>query len=109
MLLGAGYDSRAYRFTRLLQDTKVFELDAAPTQERKKACLKKARIEIPKQVTFIPIDFNQDPLMVTLQKSRLARASKNAVSLGGSQLLSRSGRRGWDPGFLQPYSPTGTV
>ncbi len=68
VLLGAGYDSRAYRFTRLLQDTKVFELDATPTQKRKKACLKKARIEIPKQVTFVPINFNQDPLMDTLKK-----------------------------------------
>ncbi len=36
VLLGAGYDSRAYRFLALNQDTKIFELDIAPTQERKK-------------------------------------------------------------------------
>ena len=57
VLMGAGYDSRTYRFARQLQDTKVYELDAAPTQERKMACLKQAKIETPRQVTYVPIDF----------------------------------------------------
>ena len=32
VLLGAGYDSRAYRFANLNHVTRVFELDIAPTQ-----------------------------------------------------------------------------
>lgn len=60
VLLGAGYDSRAYRFAALNRGTRVFELDIAPTQNRKKKCLKAARIEIPPQVEFVPVDFNHE-------------------------------------------------
>lgn len=67
VLLGAGYDSRAYRFASLNQGTRIFELDAAPTQARKKKCLKRAKITIPSQVTFVPIDFNLDSLKEVLE------------------------------------------
>jgi methyltransferase (TIGR00027 family) len=60
VLLGAGYDSRAYRFASVNTATQIIELDIAPTQNRKKECLQKANIDIPDQVTFVPIDFNQD-------------------------------------------------
>lgn len=40
VLLGAGYDSRAYRFAKQNRGTKIFELDARPTQERKNKCLR---------------------------------------------------------------------
>jgi methyltransferase (TIGR00027 family) len=61
VLLGAGYDSRAYRFAALNQGTRIFELDITPTLERKISCLK--------SVVFIPIDFNRDPLKDTLEKA----------------------------------------
>jgi methyltransferase (TIGR00027 family) len=69
VLLGAGYDSRAFRFAKLNQDTRIFELDAAPTQDQKVKYLKKAKIEIPRQVIFAPVDFNRDSLKDTLQKA----------------------------------------
>lgn len=62
VLLGAGYDSRAFRFAKLNQSTKIFELDSSPTQERKKKCLKKAKIKTPDKFKFIPIDFNRESL-----------------------------------------------
>jgi methyltransferase (TIGR00027 family) len=69
VLLGAGYDSRAYRFAQSNHSTKIFELDIPPTQERKKECLRKGRIDIPKHVTFVPIDFNQETLADALGKA----------------------------------------
>ncbi len=69
VLLGAGYDSRAYRFANSNHDTRVFELDIAPTQDRKKECLRKARIDIPKHVTFVPLNFNQESLKDALGKA----------------------------------------
>jgi len=60
VLLGAGYDSRAFRFAGLNRGTRVFELDAAPTQNRKLKCLRSARIAIPPQVNFVPIDFKRN-------------------------------------------------
>ena len=69
VLLGAGYDTRAYRFARLNNTTKIFELDITTTQNRKKKCLKKARIDIPKQVTLVPINFNKNSLTSVLQNA----------------------------------------
>lgn len=69
VLLGAGYDSRAYRFATLNHGTRIFELDIVPTQNRKKKCIRKARIDIPKHVTFVPVNFNQESLKDVLVKA----------------------------------------
>lgn len=62
VFLGAGYDSRTYRFQKLIKETRIFELDIHTTQERKKECLFKAGINIPDQLVFVPIDFNTNSL-----------------------------------------------
>ncbi len=62
VLLGAGYDSRPYRFNELIQATRIFELDAWPTQQRKQACLKQGGISISPQITFVTINFESDHL-----------------------------------------------
>ena len=49
VLLGAGYDTRAYRYEKMNNATKIIELDISSTQNRKKKCLKKAQINIPKK------------------------------------------------------------
>jgi len=69
VLLGAGYDTRAYRFSDRNKGTKVIELDIAPTQNWKRKCLKQARIDIPENVTLVPINFNTEPLAGALQKA----------------------------------------
>jgi methyltransferase (TIGR00027 family) len=69
VLLGAGYDSRAYRFAKLNGGTKIYELDASPTQNRKIQCLKAAHISIPAEVHFIPINFITESLSDVLQKA----------------------------------------
>jgi len=69
VLMGAGYDTRAYRLAKLNKGTKIFELDIAPTQNQKKIYLKKARIEIPKNVKLVPIDFNNEPMKDVLENA----------------------------------------
>ena len=69
VLLGAGYDTRAYRFAKANRRTKIFELDIAPTQNRKMKCLKKAKVKIPSQVNFVPIDFNKEALGDVLERA----------------------------------------
>jgi methyltransferase (TIGR00027 family) len=66
VFLGAGYDSRPYRFRDLLQDTRIFELDARPTQQRKQKLLEQASIPVPAQLAFVPINFNTDNLKEVL-------------------------------------------
>jgi methyltransferase (TIGR00027 family) len=69
VILGAGYDSRAYRFSDLNKSSRIIELDNEATQSRKMNHLKKFKIEIPEQVTIAPIDFNKDSLKDVLQRA----------------------------------------
>ncbi len=69
VFLGAGYDSRPYRFRHLIQDTKIFEMDALPTQQRKREILQKAAISVPRQLTFVPINFHAQDLKEVLSKA----------------------------------------
>ena len=69
VLLGAGYDTRAFRFAKLNAATKIFELDAAPTQNRKLKCLKSARLKISPQVKLVPINFNEESLKDVLAQA----------------------------------------
>ena len=66
VLLGAGYDTRALRYEELLDDTRIFELDISSTQNNKKEILEKSDIDIPKQVSFVSINFKQDNLLDVL-------------------------------------------
>ena len=69
VLLGAGYDTRAYRFAKLNNATKIIELDIATTQNRKMKCMKKAKMDIPTHVTLVPINFNKESLKCILEKA----------------------------------------
>jgi methyltransferase (TIGR00027 family) len=62
VILGAGLDSRAYRFAIFKGPVKVFEVDQPGTQEAKIARVKKVFGEVPSFVTYVPIDFNKESL-----------------------------------------------
>ncbi len=66
LFLGAGYDSRPYRFSGSIRKTRIFELDAAPTQARKRECLQAAGLSIPEQIRYVPINFEADDLAAKL-------------------------------------------
>lgn len=61
VFLGAGYDSRAVRFADRIRDTRVFELDVPPTQQRKKALLRQAGIPVPEALALVPVNLLCDP------------------------------------------------
>ena len=62
VFLGAGYDTRAYRFVDLSKETRIFELDIQTTQRSKMDLLKKGDIPIPENLTFVAINFKIDSL-----------------------------------------------
>jgi len=66
VFLGAGYDSRAYRFADRIRDTRIFELDVSTTQQRKKALLRQAGIHVPEALAFVPVNFTRDSLDAVL-------------------------------------------
>jgi methyltransferase (TIGR00027 family) len=68
VILGAGYDSRAYRFD-LPGRVKTFEVDHPSTQADKLAKLKVIFSKIPDHVSYVAIDFNIQTLEKCLQES----------------------------------------
>lgn len=63
--LGAGYDTRAYRIPGI-EATRFFELDLPIPQQLKRDHFQKVLGGLPKHVTFVPIDFNQQSISIEL-------------------------------------------
>ena len=62
VILGAGYDSRAYRMRELLKDVRIFEVDYGPTQEYKKLRVQEILGCFPSNLTYVSIDFTHQKL-----------------------------------------------
>jgi methyltransferase (TIGR00027 family) len=62
VILGAGYDARAYRFEALKTGVKVFEVDHPATQAVKLRKLAAIFGAPPARVTYVPIDFDRETL-----------------------------------------------
>ncbi len=77
VILGAGYDSRPYRFKNLIKDTRIFELDIHTTQKQKMDTLHQKNIPIPKQLSFVPVNFNTETLEDVLYKAGYNKDQKN--------------------------------
>lgn len=76
VFLGAGYDTRAYRFDTINSNIRIFEMDAPSTQNRKIEVLKNANIDISEQVSFISINFKDENFAAALIKSGFNKSSK---------------------------------
>jgi len=66
VILGAGYDSRAYRFHRQHPDVAFFEVDLPDTQKRKRRLVTEMLGYAPLWVHYAPIDFNRETLAQVL-------------------------------------------
>jgi methyltransferase (TIGR00027 family) len=62
VILGAGLDSFAYRRRDLGAVVHVFEVDHPATQQWKRARLQALHLELPSNLTFVPLDFEQHTL-----------------------------------------------
>jgi methyltransferase (TIGR00027 family) len=62
VILGAGFDTRAYRFREQLRGKKIFEVDYQSTQAFKKRRLIDVFGALPEHVRFVQIDFKRDKL-----------------------------------------------
>ena len=62
VILGAGFDSHAYRCQQLLQNVRVFEVDRPETQAFKKQRVLEVLGATPAYLTYVPIDFQHDTL-----------------------------------------------
>lgn len=69
VVLGAGFDSRGYRFQSELRGMRFMEVDYGPTQDYKKQRVKEILAALPGNVTYVPMDFTKDELRTQLVKA----------------------------------------
>ncbi len=69
VILGAGYDSRAYRIDGLKGKVRVFEVDHPATQKVKTEKLKEIPGSLPDHVVHVPVDFHREKLDQRLSES----------------------------------------
>lgn len=77
VILGAGFDSRAWRLPALA-NVPVFEVDQAATSLEKRRRLVEAGLD-PSRITQVPLDFDRDPLERTLAEAGFNRRHRTAV------------------------------
>jgi methyltransferase (TIGR00027 family) len=76
VVLGAGFDSRAYRFQSQLGNVRFMEVDYGPTQVYKKQRLAEIVGVIPPNVSFVPMDFTKDSLLDQLRHAGYSEQQK---------------------------------
>ncbi|MGH9353787.1 MAG: class I SAM-dependent methyltransferase, partial [Terriglobia bacterium] len=76
VILGAGLDTRAYRFQDLLEGKKVFEVDTPTTQEYKKRRLEEVCGPAPANLAYVPVDFNTGNLGNVLRQAGFRHSEK---------------------------------
>lgn len=92
VLLGAGYDSRAYRFAGELAGRPAFEVDFPATSRRKVRILTRRADTLPHpDVRRVEIDFEKDALDERLREAGFRKGARTFVVWEGvSMYLSRS-------------------
>jgi methyltransferase (TIGR00027 family) len=78
VILGAGYDSRAYRLPGL-RDVTVFEVDHPDTQAAKRRALRRVLSVLPEHVRFVPIDFTRQALTVVMAAAGYCESARTFV------------------------------
>jgi methyltransferase (TIGR00027 family) len=69
VVLGAGLDTFAYRNPYSSEQLQVFEVDHPATQQWKRDLLAAANIEASSELTFVPVDFEQQTLATGLAQT----------------------------------------
>ena len=72
LILGAGFDTRSFRFTGLAPGARFFELDVAATQEAKRGQLRKRGLAEPPTLAFVAQDLEENDLAGRLVRAGFA-------------------------------------
>lgn len=92
VIMGAGFDSRAYRFHDTYPGVHFFEIDLPATSADKQQRVRKVLGQKPGWVTFVPIDFNIQTLDEVLGKAGFTADQKTFyVWEGVTYFISKAG------------------
>lgn len=108
VVLGAGFDSRAYRFHRAYPRLVFFEVDLPATIDAKMQAVRRVFGALPGQVRYAPIDFNTQSLDGVLSRAGYDAARKTLFILEGvTMYVSESGLDATF-GFIRDHAPAGS-
>ncbi|MEN6291234.1 MAG: class I SAM-dependent methyltransferase, partial [Methanobacterium sp.] len=83
IILGAGYDTRAYRIECIEENVKVFELDHPSTQALKIEKIKEIFGYLPEHVVYVSIDLEKESLSENLLKKGYDPSKKTLFLMEG--------------------------
>jgi len=89
VILGAGLDTFAFRFPELQNSLKIFEIDHPDTQALKKKKLEAAKLTIPDNLNFVPMDFTTEFSYQNLVKEGFENKKTFFSLLGVSYYLTK--------------------
>ncbi len=69
MILGAGFDTFAYRQPSWAANLRIFEVDHPGSQAQKRARLAATGIPLPGNLSFVPVDFERSSILEALQQT----------------------------------------
>jgi methyltransferase (TIGR00027 family) len=67
VVLGAGFDTFAYRQPEWARPLRIFEVDQPASQDAKRSALASAGLTVPTNVTFVPCDFERQSILDALR------------------------------------------
>lgn len=109
VILGAGYDTRAYRFHDQLAGMPVFEVDRPATQQYKKLRVREALGEVYKSVRWVAATLSDDDLLTKLRSAGYSERLRTFfVWEGSTYYLPESGIRNVLK-FVRTYSAPGSA
>ncbi len=106
VLIGAGLDSRPYRFSQQMPGIRFFEIDLPDTQVLKKSKVIKVFGSLPAYVTYIPFDYRTKNAFSPLQQAGFNTQLKTLFILDGvSRFMEREVVEGTLRSIVQNSSP----
>ena len=91
VILGAGFDSHAYRCQELLADVRVFEVDRPATQALKQQRVNDVLGGPPANLTYVAIDFQHEDLPDVLASAWLRSGAADLLHSGRRDDVSAGG------------------
>ena len=109
VVLGAGFDSRAYRFHDSYPKLRFFEVDLPATINLKQKRVIRMLGSLPEYVRYAPIDFNTDSLEKVLRRAGYDPAKKTFFVLEGVTMYVNDAGNRATLRFISKHSPSGSM
>ena len=109
VILGAGYDTRALRFGRLMARISIFELDHPATQKEKRRRLDTYGLSLPDQLRLIPCRFDKDDVAAKLLDNGYNRRRKSFFIWEGVTYYLSPTAIDRTLAFISDHSPPGSA